>query len=512
MSEILTVNPSGYSSSNSSYSNVSSNYPISNAYANSSSTTYARLTCRTGSSASTYISYTFDLSNIPSNAIIESVTCIAKARVSSTSYLTSAYVQLYNNTIAKGSATSCFSTSTSATYTLTCGDWTREELDNLQLRVTTKRGTKNTTRSAYLYIYGADLTITYSTGVQHTITISANEGGTINPSGTITIDENDSFELEITPNVDYKIQSVTSNGAEVEVTEVTKRVLDNGICLVQNELKDELELSTVTTNGVTTSTVQNKFGGTSFYFDGSSYMQLALTEDTKPCTIEMWVYCTTDNIGDYYYPTIFSSASYGNAGGTYMHLDDGPYSTYPVCRANGNTSSTNNGSYGSTVITRNTWHHIAMCYDGTGNHYYFVDGVLQATVSQTSPNSYQNWYIGCLYGSNAPISGCYFEGYMDEILISNVCKWTSEFSVPTEEYSAVTKTYYSYSIASVVEDMVIVVTFGEDTVANILYIKNSNGEWKQVSQVFRKINNEWIEQTDLSSVFDINTNYMKGEV
>ena len=110
----ITLVPSGYDSSNSDYSGVSNSYPISNGYDGSSSTNYAYITCHTGSYAETYISYTFNVSAIPRDAVINSVSCTAKTRVSSTSYISSSTIQLYSDSTAKGYSTSAASTSANA--------------------------------------------------------------------------------------------------------------------------------------------------------------------------------------------------------------------------------------------------------------------------------------------------------------------------------------------------------------------------------------------------------------
>lgn len=209
-----TVNlvPSGYDSSHSSYSSVSSSYPISNGYDGTSSTSYAYITCITGSQASSYISYTFNTSAIPAEATIDSVTCSAKVRVSSTSYISTATLQLYSGSTAKGSSTSA-RTTTATTYNLTPGSWTRSEIDNIAVRYTATRGTSSTTRAAYMYFYGADLSITYSvSGMQYTLTATSEvDGVTIDPlavnvmegnSQEFTFDfgTNDPFDLKVEDN------------------------------------------------------------------------------------------------------------------------------------------------------------------------------------------------------------------------------------------------------------------------------------------------------------------------
>ena len=212
VSDTVNLVPSGYDSANSSYSSVSSSYPISNGYDGTSSTSYAYIACLTGSQATSYISYTFNTSSIPEGATIDSVTCSAKARVSSTSYISTAYLQLYSGSTAKGSATSARTTS-ATTYNLTPGSWTRAEVEDIEVRYTATRGTSSTTRAAYMYFYGADLSIEYSiNGMQYTLTATSEVSGvTIDPlavnlmegsSQEFTFDfgTNDPFDLKVEDN------------------------------------------------------------------------------------------------------------------------------------------------------------------------------------------------------------------------------------------------------------------------------------------------------------------------
>lgn len=228
--ETFNAVPSGYDSSHSSYSGISSSYPVTNGYDGVDTTDYAYITCNTGSRATTYISYTFDVSDIPANAIIDSVSCRAKVRVSSTSYISTGVTQLYSGGTAKGSATTTRST-TATTYTLTPGTWTRSELDDIQVRFTGTRGTSNTTRAAYLYFYGADLTVEYSVnGMAYTIGITSNvdevevepatqevlEGG----SGSVRVYSNTLDDYTITDNdtdvTESFVRHAVSHGGTIE--------------------------------------------------------------------------------------------------------------------------------------------------------------------------------------------------------------------------------------------------------------------------------------------------------
>ncbi len=206
----ITFHPSGYDSSHSSYSSISSSYPITNAYDSASSTNYAYITCNTGSYASTYVSFTFDVSNVPSEATIDSVECTAKVRVSSTSYISTAVLQLYNGGTAKGSSTNA-RTTTATEYNLTPGTWTRSELDNIEVRYTGTRGSSNNTRAAYIYFYGADLVINYSVdGILYTVTATSTvQEVTVSPAtqdilpngtATVIINANDISDYNVTDN------------------------------------------------------------------------------------------------------------------------------------------------------------------------------------------------------------------------------------------------------------------------------------------------------------------------
>lgn len=105
-----------------------------------------------GQSTTGIVEYSFDLSSIPSSAVISSVSCQVKAHEENASR-SSFTLQLYAGSTAKGSATTVSGTSNTI-YTLTTGSWTRSELDSLVLHTT------------YGYygglVAGATLTINYT--------------------------------------------------------------------------------------------------------------------------------------------------------------------------------------------------------------------------------------------------------------------------------------------------------------------------------------------------------------
>ena len=187
-----------------------------NGLTDTSSDTYSQLLLRSG----TYMEYSFDTSGIPSDAVIDSVSCRAKGCVYGTSS-NYANVQLYSGSTAKGSTTNLSTNGTVTTIDLTCGTWTRSEISDTRIRITSTYTRNN---NYYAYFYGAELTIvctinqksyTYTISniaADHTIAIadipatnytitasSSYSGATVSPS-TQSIREGRDATVEITVN------------------------------------------------------------------------------------------------------------------------------------------------------------------------------------------------------------------------------------------------------------------------------------------------------------------------
>ena len=284
ISDTLTTHPNDYSSGNSSYSSVSSSYPISNGYTDASSTSYAYITCRTGSRAESHISYTFDVSEIPEGATIDSVTCSVKSRVSSTYYLTASTIQLYSGSTAKGSATSAASTSATARSISNTGSWTYEEVQEIQVRLTGTRGTSNTSRAAYLYFYGATLNITYSlNGTAYTIGATSNVTGTTVEPSTQEVMEGESATVTIYSNLIDGL-TITDNGNDISGDLIEHEVQTGGTIEKYPE-------------SVTTTSIQS----------GSSYAQYAVGHSAEsPYSSTNNMYASQSTIGHAAYTFDFS--------------------------------------------------------------------------------------------------------------------------------------------------------------------------------------------------------------
>lgn len=189
INDSISVHPTGVASDHA-YASISNQ---TNGYNDSSNTTYATINLTTGSGATTYIYFTFDFSDIPQGATINSISCTAKAYINTTnsSRITTRQMQLYSGSSTKGSATT-ISNSTSA-VTMSAGSWTREELQNARIRLYAVRGSSNTTSTYYFRFYGATFSVEYSiNGTAYTINATSNiDSVTVEPATQEILNGND---------------------------------------------------------------------------------------------------------------------------------------------------------------------------------------------------------------------------------------------------------------------------------------------------------------------------------
>lgn len=147
----ITVYPSGYVSDDYAYKSAQN---IERGYSSANSIfTYATFEATLGG-AEMYFYYTFDLSELPPNVVITSVTCLATVDASWT--FETSTVQLYSGTNAKGSAAAM-----GEKVSIESGTWTRKELNDCRLKLYGKTRT-GSTRPAKIQFYGATLTIEYT--------------------------------------------------------------------------------------------------------------------------------------------------------------------------------------------------------------------------------------------------------------------------------------------------------------------------------------------------------------
>lgn len=199
-------------------------------------------------------------------------------------------------------------------------------------------------------------------------------------------------------------------------------------------LNDTLGNATFFNNGAAHSTAQSKFGGKSLFFNGTpwsgNYTTVTLPS-TDIRTVAMWIYVTALDTANWW-PTAFST-EYNTDRGNYVHVFHPNRSYYPDCAVS-NAAGGRISSTGNTIITKNTWHHLALTIDGITFKFY-LDGIELASAVQDNPTSGNKIYLGGLRDSVYGISPTgYFKGFISELLVTLDVLWTVNFTPPTSAY------------------------------------------------------------------------------
>jgi len=442
---------------------ISGSYPITNAYDSSSDTSsYARYSISTSTTG--YVYLTYDTSDIPPTATIQSVAAKARLRISNTSRVTNRVCQLYTGTTAKGSNTDFSSTSSGgALINLSTGtSWTRSELNDLRMRI---GGTgSSSTSSKYIYIYGTEITITY-TAESRTVTTTLNGNGTIDPSGTQTMYDGETYNLIIVPTDENASVTATNNGSNITLTAHTGS-----------------ESISATADSLTTG------------FSGGSNMAFYTSSSSTGHNFDYAIGHTAASPG---------STSSGSGSWTYVKENGSSTNNTGYVDFSFDFSSIPPGStinsvtvqcYGATESTsESTAHSEITLYSGAtlkSTSQKFTS-TSNSTITISSPGT---WTRDELQSAKLRFVVGYYGGHIFGIT------WTVSYTPPK---------YYTYSY-TVSGDATIAVVIGGGGSQPKFYIK-INGTWTQVSKIYKKVNGSWVEQSSStwSTLFDTNTNYRK---
>lgn len=176
--------------------------------------------------------------------------------------------------------------------------------------------------------------------------------------------------------------------------------------------------------GITISTAQSKYGGSSIFFDGTDdFLSFAYNIDFQfsgQFTAEGWIYCNnTDS-----FSTIFEMGIYSNS---------------LLFRQEGTTGGnlfifTNNTIKNfSDEINGNVWRHFAIARDSSNLVRLFIDGILYNSTTQSGTiNSGNN---GMYIGQSTHSGGQFWQGYLDSFRITKgIARYTANFNTETDTY------------------------------------------------------------------------------
>jgi hypothetical protein len=141
----------------------------------------------------------------------------------------------------------------------------------------------------------------------------------------------------------------------------------------------------------------------------------------------MWIYNTASGLQG-----LWTTHRIGTSGGMHFYIDTNNRLNHG---SSGNGDNGNNPT-SDNVISLNTWHHVALCREGTGTNQtrIFVDGTV--VLSHTDTSNYQTYTYGPYLGAfdEGGTDPYYYTGYIDDVRISNVARYTSNFTAPTAAF------------------------------------------------------------------------------
>ena len=184
-----------------------------------------------------------------------------------------------------------------------------------------------------------------------------------------------------------------------------------------------------------TSTTQSKFGGASAFFDGTGdYLTYTPNSNlidwtTGAYTIEAWVYAASWSgwsDGTNLAPSLCGNSDTASSANYWSF---GPLSSGIVEFVYWDGSQQRKVT-GTSTLTTNTWHHIAMTCEGTTVR-VFVNGTLEASgtiAGSPAPNTGTVFAVG--QGNNASITG-----YVDDLRVTQgTARYTANFTPPTAAF------------------------------------------------------------------------------
>jgi hypothetical protein len=180
--------------------------------------------------------------------------------------------------------------------------------------------------------------------------------------------------------------------------------------IIDNTMLNNLE----TVGNARISTAQSKFGGSSMYFDGASYLSLPSSDvrkfGTGNFTFEFWIY-TPSNIPS------FTKLVTGGSSSTFTIETQGTTNVLWVTTFDATLLQS------TVALTNSTWTHFAAVRN-SGTLTIYINGVASGSTSNSTD------FGSYLYIGGRP-STQYFTGYMDDIRATKgYARYTSNFTPP----------------------------------------------------------------------------------
>ena len=451
MATIRLVPSELYNAAGTSYLTVSN---ASNACTNTDSTTYATVSNTYASTTNRYVYLQgFNWDDIPTGAVINSFSIKLKASESGGTTSSS-----YRPVLCKGTSTYSNAYCDAITTTVSVHEFSftqdfdtfRDDGDEFAIRINCRRGSRNT--AASFNIYGAEIEVDYTIPTPRTVTSTLTGDGTIDPSGATSTYEGAEYMLTIRPTNQNDSITVTNNG-----TDVSSQIVAHGT----------EQTVTIVPASATTSSIQS----------GSSYAQYAVGHSAES------PYSSTSNM-------YASSGSTGYASYSFDFSDIPSNATIESVevRCHGHRES---ATISSTYVSK------CALYNGSTEASEEVDfPSTSASIITLTPTTLptraqlDNYTVRHFVG--------YYGGLVTGI----------SFEVTYSTGSGIDHYTYTFTVTT---DATIAVTIGSSGPTATISFKN-NGAWVSAVKAYKKVSGSWVEQSDLTTVFQNGMNYVKGAV
>ena len=556
-SDTSTFIPSSFDSANSTYDSIYEGTAESGLTAHTDSNRFCIYVEQTAYAEAKLI-YNFDCSQIPANAIITSVTCIASAACySSGQYFDTKTLQLYSGNTAKGTAVTITGNGGTRTeHNINGGSWTRSELNNAKIVVYIQRG--NNTTQASASFWGATLTVAYeipgggyyqytlsSISSDHTIALYevfvpeeedpqktyysvsvSSINATTNPAnGTIRVEEGDDQTIVIIPS-ESNITLATDNGVDItdqliggeSTYDITTQV--SGASYGFN-LNSSTGYYVSTNNGVSksASVARINFHMKTRCLVTIEYINYAEASydygmfgkiDTSVATDGLTAGGNSSSPSDSTSNYQLAMASNSSSAQTITYTIEKGEHFVDIKYGKDDATNSNNDSLQWKVLSIESLESADLSYTinniDEDHSLIFVFGEVVYYTVNTSGEGCRTYPTGDVVvlpnnGYSATIIPDYAD-YDFEIYDNgrNVTKNAEYFQTDKANY-------YVYAIKKVAADHTVVITFTEKT--SSLYIKINNN-WIQATKVYVKANNTWVETENYQNIFNQSTIYVNG--
>lgn len=464
--------PSSYGRSSTSYVTVTN---PTNMYNNTDHTaSYASLRGRGGrSSNSTYYAFIngFNFSDVPANAQVTAFAVKIRCYRNANQNTGSSYRLRLASSAASSSAISNTTVSTdigttASVITIPTGSLTWAQLKgygaNFSIEVPLRNTSTSSSQYPYVYVYGAEIEVTYTAEDVHPSSVSVSPTtASIEVGETVTL-----AETVLPANATDK--SVVWSSSDTSVATVT--------------------------GGVVTGVAAGNATITATTTDGGLTATCAVT--VTPVVLTDYVQTNTLEVGKSY--LIVN----GNTGSVYMLSNEAGGSR----QLKGVQTTVTNGkiSISASVASKCLFEcelytagdPLTTCL-ASGGGYLYSDNASGLRI-YTSPNS-KHWHYN---GTKLWMFRGTTDGYTDA---TSEFKYYLEFANGNFTDNHVTTT----SIESSTLPAMYLFKEDDGSSTNTILFKN-NGSWVTATKVYKKVNGTWVEQSNLTSVFDSNTNYIRG--